>query len=160
MYIKINNVIGEKRIDLSYPIHRFKQRKEIAVISMFSNNVKYEIPKPRMAHSDSPPVNGKLILSKTYTGRELFSIVGGMAKLTKFVSDDLVVKTNKLPGITEMIFNLDELSNTDDLEDGKPSNTLLNYHVTDDDEDFMSFETHTPYYKKLKGGEFTFLTLE
>ena len=48
MYIMINNVIGEKRIDLSYPIHSFKQRKEIAVISMFSDNVKYEIPKPRM----------------------------------------------------------------------------------------------------------------
>ena len=97
-----------------------------------------------MAHSDSPPINGKLILSKTYAGRELLSVVGGMAKLTKFVNDDRVIKTNKLGGITEMIFNLNELDNTDNLEDGKPSNTLLTYHVTDDDEDFTSFEPHTP----------------
>ena len=35
MYITINGVIGEKTIDLSYPIH---PRKEIAVVSMHSNN--------------------------------------------------------------------------------------------------------------------------
>ena len=38
MYITINDVIGEKRIDLSYPIY---PRKEIAVVSMLSNNVQY-----------------------------------------------------------------------------------------------------------------------
>ena len=84
----INDVIAEKRIDLPYPIHSFKQRKEITVISMFSNDIKYEIPKPCMIHSDSPPINGKLILSKTYSGRELLSILGGMAKLTKFLNDE------------------------------------------------------------------------
>ena len=40
MYVTINNVKGEKRIDLSYSIH---SDKEIAVIRMLSNNVKYEI---------------------------------------------------------------------------------------------------------------------
>ena len=35
MYIMINDVIGEKTIDLSYPIY---PEKEIAVVSMFSNN--------------------------------------------------------------------------------------------------------------------------
>ena len=35
MYITINDVIGEKTIDLSYPIY---PEKEIAVVSMFSNN--------------------------------------------------------------------------------------------------------------------------
>ena len=40
MYITINDVIGSKRIDPSYPIH---PRKEIAVITMFSDNVQYEI---------------------------------------------------------------------------------------------------------------------
>ena len=64
MYITINSVIGEKRIDPSYPIHSFNTRKEIAVISMFIDNVQYEIVKSRMTHSDSPPVNGKLILIK------------------------------------------------------------------------------------------------
>ena len=55
---------------------------------MFIDNVQYEIVKPRMAHSYSPPVNGKLILSKTYAGRELLSVVGGMTKLTQFVDDE------------------------------------------------------------------------
>ena len=35
MYITIDDVIGEKAIDLSYPIH---PRKEIAVVSMHSSN--------------------------------------------------------------------------------------------------------------------------
>ena len=38
MYITIKDIIGEKRIDLSYPI-RFN--KKIAVVSMLSNNVQY-----------------------------------------------------------------------------------------------------------------------
>ena len=39
MYITINDVIGEKRINLSYTI----QGKEVAVVSMFSDNVQYWI---------------------------------------------------------------------------------------------------------------------
>ena len=35
MYITINDVKGEKTIDLSYPIN---PEKEIAVVSIFSNN--------------------------------------------------------------------------------------------------------------------------
>ena len=42
MYITINDIIGEKRIDLSYPICF---NKEIAVITMFSDSVQYEIAK-------------------------------------------------------------------------------------------------------------------
>ena len=42
MYITINDIIGEKTIDLSYPIHstarRGKARKEIAVVSMHISN--------------------------------------------------------------------------------------------------------------------------
>ena len=44
MYITINNIKGEKRIDLSYSIH---SNKEIAVIRMLSDNVQYEILKLR-----------------------------------------------------------------------------------------------------------------
>ena len=40
MYITINNVTSEKRIDLSYPI---RSSKEVAVISMISDNIQYEI---------------------------------------------------------------------------------------------------------------------
>ena len=83
----------------------------------------------------------------------------GMVELNKFLVDDQVIKTNKMKGITEMIINLDEVDNTNNLEDGKPSNSLLTYHVTSN-EDFMSFEPQNPQYKKLKNGEFTSLTLK
>ena len=55
---------------------------------------------------------------------------------------------NKLRGITEMILILNELDNTDNLEDGRPSNVLLN-HVTAD-ENFTHFKPNIPQYKKLK----------
>ena len=45
MYITINNIKGEKRIDLSYSIQNFDSGKEITVIRMLSDNVKYEILK-------------------------------------------------------------------------------------------------------------------
>ena len=43
----INNIKGEKRIDLSYSIQNFDSDKEITVIRMLSDNVKYEILKLR-----------------------------------------------------------------------------------------------------------------
>ena len=58
----------------------------------------------------------------------------------------------------EMIINLDELNNSDNLKDGRPSNELLTYHMTDDNH-FTRFEPDTPQYKALKNGEFTSLTL-
>ena len=42
MYITINNVKGEKRINLSYSIKNFDSSKEIAVIRMFRDNVQYQ----------------------------------------------------------------------------------------------------------------------
>ena len=57
-----------------------------------------------------------------------------------------------------MITNLDELDNSNNLKDGRPSNSSLTYHVTSN-EDFMRFEPHTPQYRKLKNGEFTSLNL-
>ena len=45
MYITINNIKGEKRIDMSYSIQNFDSDKEIAVMRMLSNNVKYKILK-------------------------------------------------------------------------------------------------------------------
>ena len=136
MYITIDDIIGEKTIDLSYPI---RSSKEVAVISMLSNDVQYNVMKPRTIIDSIG--NQKLILSNTYSGRELLSVLGGMDKLTKFADDDLVMKTNKLRGITEMTLNLNILDNADNLEDGTPSNTLLTYHVTAD-EDFTRFELY------------------
>ena len=64
---------------------------------------------------------------------------------------------NKLEGITKMVFDLDELDNTNNLENRPPSNTLLTYHVTAYD-DSTHFEPYIPQYKKLKNGEFVSLT--
>ena len=74
MYITVNNIKVEKRIDLSYSIQNFDSGKEIAVIR---------------------------------------------------------------------IINLDELNNSVNLKDGRPSNTLFTYHVTDD-KDFTCFEPPNP----------------
>ena len=152
MYITINDIKGEKTIDLSYPI---RSSKEIAVITMLSDNIQYNILKPR-AIMDPISDTKKLIPSKTYAGRELLSMLEGMIELNKFLVDDQVIKKNNLRGITEMILNLDELDNSDNLEDGRPSNSLLTYHVTSN-EDFTCFEPNTPQYKKLKNKELTSL---
>ena len=88
MYIMINNVIGEKRIDLSYPIRNFDSSKEVSVINMSNDNVQYEIIKPHAIIDSISSGNKKLILSKTYAGRELISILEGMVVFTQFVSDD------------------------------------------------------------------------
>ena len=154
MYITINNIKGEKRIDLSYSID---SGKETAVIRMLSDNVKYEILKPR-AVMDPISDTKKTIPSGTYAGRQLLSIVEGIVELNRFEIDDEVTKTNKLKGITEMIINLDELNNSINLKDGRSSNELLTYHVTDD-KDFTRFEPQNPQSKKLKNREFTSLTL-
>ena len=71
-----------------------------------------------------------------------------MVELNQFEIDDQVTKKNKLKGIMEMIINLDELNNSINLKDGRPSNSLLTYYVTSN-EDFMYFEPQNPQYKKL-----------
>ena len=122
----INDIKGEKIIDLSCPIHSLNTIKKIAVIIMLSDNIQYNILKLR---SVMDPISDtkKLIPSKTYAGRELLSMLEGMVELNKFLVDDQVTKTNKLKGITEMILNLDELDNTNNLENGRPSNPLLTH---------------------------------
>ena len=157
MYITINNIKGEKRIDLSYSIQNFDSDKEIAVIRMLSDNVKYEILK--LSAAMDPISNMKKMIPKgAYAGRELISMLEGIIELNQFEVDDQVTKTNKLKGITEITLNLNELNNSFNLKDGRPSNELLTYHVTSN-EDFTCFEPQTPQYRKLKNGEFTSLSL-
>ena len=146
MYININNIKGEKRIDLSYSIQNFDSDKEIAVIRMLSNNVQYQLLKLRAVMDPISNVK-KMIPSGTYAGRALLSIVEGMVELNQFAVDDQVINKNMLKGITEMIINLDQLNNSDNLKDGRPSNELLTYHMADV-KDFMCFEPQTPQYRK------------
>ena len=157
MYITINNIKGEKRVDLSYSIQNFDSDKEIAVIRMLSDNVQYEILKLR---SVMDPISDtkKMIPNGIYASRELLSMLEGIVELNQFEADNQVIKKNKLKGITEITLNLDELNNSDNLEDGKPSNSLLTYHMTSN-EDFTCFEPDNPQYKALKNGEFTSLNL-
>ena len=98
MYITINDIKGEKRIDLSYSIQSFdsttgrgEASKGIAVIRMLSDNVQYQLLK---LHAVMDPISNakKMIPSGTYAGRELLSIVEGMVELNQFVVDDQVIK--------------------------------------------------------------------
>ena len=157
MYITINNIKGEKKIDLSYSIQNFGSGKEITVIRMLSDNVKYEILKLR-AVMDPISNTKKMIPSGTYAGRELLSVLERIIELNQFEVDDQVINKNKLKGTTEITLSLDELNNSNNLKDGRPSNELLTYHVTDD-KDFMHFQPDIPQYKALRNGEFTSLTL-
>ena len=131
--------------------------KEITVIRMLNDNVQYEILKLR-AVMDPTSNTKKMIPSGTYAGRELLSILEVIIELNQFEVDGQVTKTNKLKGITEITLNLDELDNSNNLKDGRPSNSLLTYYMTSN-EDFTNFKPQNPQYKKLKNGEFTYLTL-
>ena len=157
MFITINDIIGEKTIYLSYPIRNFSSYKEIAVISMLSNNIQYEMKEPvklkLMEGSE------KQVLNNTYTIRELSALVEREIILTNLDNDPRIIKTSKLAKITNMTFNLDELDNSINLEDGRPSNTLFTYHVAGF-RNFTSFEPVTPQYKKRKNGEIVSLTLK
>ena len=99
-----------------------------------------------------------MVPNGTYASRELISILEGIFELNQFDADNQVIKKSKLKSITEITLNLDELNNSDNLKNGRPSNELLTYHVTSN-EDFTRFESQTPQYKKLKNGEFTSLNL-
>ena len=151
MYIMINGVIGSKTIDLSYPIWNFSSSKEIAVISMSSENTQYKMIKPLKL-----TLVEKEVLSKTCTSRELNAFVEGKHINTDLDNNLQIIKTNKLAKVS---LNLDELNNSDNLElDGHPSNTLFTYYMPGS-ENFTHFEPQTPRYKKLKYGEIVSLTL-
>ena len=91
MSITISDVIGEKRIDLSYSIQNFDSSKEVAVIRMLSDNIQYKIEKAFLFISPISPGDKKLIESKTYAGRELISFLG-MVDHTDLVNNDRVIK--------------------------------------------------------------------
>ena len=154
MYITINDVIGEKTINLSYPIY---PEKEIAVVSMFSNNSQILLKKSMEVLLYT---GKKIVLNKgIYMDKELDSLIGTELKSQMLDSRDDVLRTNKLKKITKVAISLNELDNSDNLEDGRPSNTLLPYYVTSP-EDFKRFEPRNPRYMKLKYGEIVSLTLK
>ena len=58
-------------------------------------------------------------------------------------SRDYVLRNNKLENVTEMAVSLEELNNSDNLENGEPSNTLFTNYVTGP-EYSMHFQPHSP----------------
>ena len=153
MYITINDIKGEKRIDLSYPIN---PREEITVVSMHSSNAQYWLQKPIEVLS----VTGeKIVLNKAvYTDKELNEIIGQELK-SRIGDRDDILKTSKLVNGTKITISLNELDNSNNLKDGKPSNTLFTYYVTGP-EYSTHFEPQSPQYKKLKNDTITSLTLK
>ena len=126
MYITINDVIGENTIDLSYPIHSTARRgKEIAVVSMHSSNSQILLHRSIEVLS----ITGKkIVLNKgVYMDKELNSLIGTELKSQMLDSRNDILRINKLERITKMIISLNELDNSDNLEDGKPSNVLFTY---------------------------------
>ena len=71
MYIMINDIKGEKTIDLSYPIY---PEKEITVVSMFSNNSQILLYRSIEVLLKT---GKKIVLNKgVYTDQELNSLIG------------------------------------------------------------------------------------
>ena len=152
MYITINDVIGEKMIDLSYPIH---PKKEIAFVSMHSSNSQILLEKSM----EVLLYMGKnIVLNKgVYTDKELDSLIEMELKSQMLDSRDDILRTNKLKKIMKVAISLNELNNSDNLEDGRPSNILFTYYSP---EYYMHFEPHNPRYMKLKYGEIVSLMLK
>ena len=117
MYITINDVKGKKRIDLSDPIH---SGREIAVVSMLSNNVQYWL----QGSIEVLLKMGKKIVPNegVYMDRQLNSLIGLELKSQMLDSRNDVLRTNKLEKVMKMVFNLNKLDNSNNLEDGLPSN--------------------------------------
>ena len=157
MYIMINDIKGEKTIDLSYPIHSTTgRRKEIAVVSMHISNSQILLHRSMEVLS----ITGKkIVLNKgVYTDKELNSLIGTELKLQMLDSRNDIQRTKKLVNGTKISITLNELNNSDNLKDGKLSNTLFTYFVTSP-EYFTHFEPQSPQYKKLKNDTITSLTL-
>ena len=153
MYITNNDVIGEARIDLSYS----NKGKDIADVSMLSDNVHYWLPGSIEVLLKT---GKKIVLNKAvYTDKELNALIGLELRSLMLDSREDVLRTNKLEKVKKMAISLNELDNSDNLEDGLPSNTLFTYYMTSP-EYSMHFKPVTPQYKKLENGTITSLTLK
>ena len=86
----------------------------------------------------------KIVLNKgVYMDKELNSLIGTELKSQMLDSHNDIQRTNKLVNGTKISITFNELDNSDNLEDGKPSNTLFTYYVTSP-EYFYAFRTPIP----------------
>ena len=100
MYITINNVIGEKRIDLTYPVQNFDSSKGVKVVGLLNDNIQYEFTAPWTIELESGNkwITSYALISQlqfchprcckltagTYTRRKLIDLVEGKIELTQF----------------------------------------------------------------------------
>ena len=140
---------------LTYLI-QFIQKRNIAVVSMYSSNSQILLHRSIEVFS----IMGKEIVLDTgvYMDNELNSLIGMELKSQMLDSRNDILRTNKLEGIMKMIFSLNELDNSNNLEDDRPSNVLFTYFVTSS-ERYTLFKLLSPQYKKLKNDTITSLTL-
>ena len=168
MYITINDIIGSKTIDLSYPIKSKEAlgpcwqgpamwSMEIAVVSMLSHNVQYWL---QGSIEVLLKTGKKIVLNKgVYMDKELNALIRTEMKSQMLYSLNDILRTNKLEKVKKMAISLNEHDNSDNLEDGTPSNTLFTYYVTGP-EYSIHFEPCTSQYKKLKSGLINSLSLK
>ena len=124
---------------------------------MLSDNVQYWLQGYIKVQLES---GEEITLKKgVYTDKELNLLIGLELKSQMLSSFNDVLRTNKLEKVTKMDISLNKLDNSDNLKDGKPSNTLFMYYVTSP-KYFRHFEPVTPQYKKLKNGEIISLALK
>ena len=90
--------------------------------------------------------------------KELNSLIGEGLKSQMLDSCNDIFRANKLEKVTTMVISLNELDNSNNLEDGRPDNVLFTYYMTSS-ERYTLFEPQTPRYMKLRYGEIVSLTL-
>ena len=89
MYITITDTVEEKRIDLAYPI----QGKVAAIVSMFSNNIQYQIWEPLKVLLIMN--KEKQLLERVFMDRELNVSIGKTLITTPMDANDNIIKMDK-----------------------------------------------------------------
>ena len=102
--------------------------KEIAVVSMHISNSQILLRR----FIEVLSVTGKkIVLNKeVYMDKELNSLIGMELKSQMLDFRNDIPRTNKLVNGIKITISLNKLDNSDNLEDGKSSNTLFTYFVT------------------------------
>ena len=129
MYITITDIVGEKSIDLAYLIWNLDWSKEVTIVSVFSDNVQYQIREPLKVLLIMK--EDKQLPEGVFMDRELNISIERKLITTPLDANNNIIKTDKLACIMEMVLSLDEFDYTDNLEDGRLSNILLRIHVTE-----------------------------
>ena len=101
----------------TYLIWNLHWNKEVAIVSMFSHNVQYQIKKPFKVMLITN--EEKWLLEGEFMGRELNTSVGRKLITTLQDANDSIIKTDKLACVMETVLSLDKFDNTDNQENGK-----------------------------------------